>query len=120
MSPFRIHFSNVWKCKSILLVFLASVVDGGRMENVGCPTFTRLGNRASTFGNKVKKPVGIAKNIRISDITATVILQDRDQSGDYSEREKGKAGPIMISYPGYAAEKEANNIVSEDETRYPE
>ena len=125
-----------------------AVVDGGRMENieisrvvmdnVGCPIFIRLGNRASTFGNKEKKPVGIAKNIRISDVTAKVTLQDRDGSGDYSEREKGKAGPIMISgipghyvedvvleninisFPGYASAEEANNVVAEDEARYPE
>ncbi|MDF7809320.1 glycoside hydrolase family 28 protein [Pontiellaceae bacterium B12219] len=143
-----IKLTNCYFYDSPMGAMKLAVVDGGRMENieisrvvmdnVGCPIFIRLGNRASTFGNEVKKPVGIAKNIRISDVTATVTLQDRDQSGGYSEREKGKAGPIMISgipghyvedvvleninisFPGYASEDEANNEVVEDETRYPE
>ncbi|MDF7808782.1 sulfatase-like hydrolase/transferase [Pontiellaceae bacterium B12219] len=143
-----IKLTNCYFYDSPMGAMKLAVVDGGRMENieisrvvmdnVGCPVFIRLGNRASTFGNDVKKPAGIAKNIRISDITATVTLQDRDQSGDYSEREKAKAGPIMISgipghyvkdvlleninisFPGYATEEEVDNVVAEDETRYPE
>jgi hypothetical protein len=82
--------------------------------------------------------VGTLKNIRISDVVAKVTLQDGDESGDYSDREKGKAGPIMItgipghyvedvvlenvkiSFPGYASEEEAKRVVPEDENRYPE
>ena len=82
--------------------------------------------------------MGTLKNVRISDVVAKVTLQDRDQSGDYSDREKGKAGPIMItgipghnvedvvlenvkiSYPGYGSEEEAKRVVPEDENRYPE
>ena len=108
------------------------------MENVGCPIFIRLGNRGSTFGKGGRAPMGTLKNVRISDVVAKVTLQDRDQSGDYSEREKAKAGPIMISgipghyvedivlenikisFPGYASEEEAKRVVPEDENRYPE
>lgn len=124
------------------------LVDGGRledieisrvaMENVGCPVFIRLGNRGSTFGRGGKAPVGTLKNVRISDVVAKVTLQDRDESGDYSDREKAKAGPIMItgipghyvenvtlenikiSYPGHGTEEEAKRVVPEDEDRYPE
>jgi polygalacturonase len=124
------------------------LVDGGRlenveisrivMENVGNPIFIRLGNRGSTFGKEGKAPVGTLKKIRISDVVANVTLQDLDESGDYSDREKGKAGPIMItgipghyvedivlenikiSYPGYGSEEEAKRVVPEDEDRYPE
>ncbi len=125
-----------------------ALVDGGRlenievsrivMENVGCPIFIRLGNRGSTFGKGGKAPVGTLKNVRISDVAAKVTLQDRDKSGDYSDREKSKAGPIMItgipghcvenvvlenikiSYPGHGNEADAKRVVPEDETRYPE
>jgi hypothetical protein len=82
--------------------------------------------------------VGTLKNVRISDVVAKVTPQDRDMSGDYSEREKAKAGPIMISgipghfvedivlknitisYPGGGTQGDANRAVLEDIARYPE
>ncbi len=126
-----------------------ALVDGGRlenikisrivMENVGCPIFIRLGNRGSTFGKGGKAPVGTLKNIRISDVVAEVTLEDKTKAtSDLTDREKAKAGPIMISgipghyvedvvlenikisYPGYGSEEDAKRVVPEYEDRYPE
>ena len=144
----NVKVSNCYFYDSQLGAIKLQLVDGGRLENieisritmtdVGNPIFIRLGNRGSTFGKGGKAPVGVVKNIHISDLVAEVTLFDDDQSGDYSEREKAQAGPIMItgipgyyvedvvleniriSYPGFASEEEAKNIVPEDEDRYPE
>ena len=144
----NVSLTNCYFYDSPMGAMKLALVDGGRlenieisrvvMENVGCPIFIRLGNRGSTFGKGGKAPVRTLKNVRISDVVAEVTLQDRDESGDYSDREKAKAGPIMISgipghyvedvvlenvkisYPGYASEEEAERVVPEDENRYPE
>ena len=144
----NVSVTNCYFYDSPMGAMKLALVDGGRlenieisrlvMENVGCPIFIRLANRGSTFGKGGKAPVGSLKNIHISDVVARVTLQDRDKSGDYSDREKAKAGPIMItgipgnyvedvvlenvkiSYPGYGSEEEAKGVVPEDENRYPE
>ncbi|MFC5051852.1 glycoside hydrolase family 28 protein [Rubritalea spongiae] len=139
-------------------------VDGGRLENisisrlkmeeVGCPLFIRLGDRGSNFSRKRdagKRPVGSIKNIHISDIEAEVVIEDREKAArahykklkidltkGITEKEKAKAGPIMItgipdqyigdvlleniaiSYPGHGTAENSNNVVAEDITRYPE
>ena len=83
-----------------------------------------------------RRPVGTLKNIRISDVVAEVTLEDQTKAiSDLTDREKGKAGPIMItgipghyvedvvlenikiSYPGYGTEEEAKRVVPEDEDR---
>ncbi len=139
------------------------LVDGGRlenvdisrivMENVGNPIFIRLGNRGNTYasGRASRAPVGTLKNIRISDVVAKVTVEDRakaaeaayknlqgDTTPGVTDREKSKAGPIMItgipghyvenvalenvkiSYPGHGTEEDAKRVVPEDESRYPE
>lgn len=139
------------------------LVDGGRlenidisrivMENVGNPIFIRLGNRGKTYdrGKRSSAPVGTIKNIRIRDVVAEVTVEDRtkaaeakyknlkvDTSPGVTDREKSKAGPIMItgipghyvenvvlenikiSYPGHGTEEDAKRILPEDESRYPE
>jgi len=144
----NVKLTNCYFYDSPMGAMKLTLVDGGRlenieisrvvMENVGCPIFIRLGNRGSTFGKGGKAPVGTLKNVRISDVVARVTLQDRDESGDYSDREKAKAGPIMISgipghyvedvvlenikisFPGYGTEEDAMRVVPEDEKRYPE
>ncbi len=138
-------------------------VDGGRLENidisritmkdVGSPIFIRLGNRASTFNkNATDKPaVGTLKNIRISDVVAEVTIEDRhkvtratyknvtvENAPGVTDKEKSKAGPIMItgipghyvenvqlknvtiSFPGHGTTTDARRLVAEDEDRYPE
>ncbi|TWT91208.1 glycoside hydrolase family 28 protein [Neorhodopirellula pilleata] len=110
-------------------------VDGGRLENVyisrivmkdvGCPLFMRLGNRGSTFGESGESPaVGTLKNIRISDVVAEVVVEDRakaaeavyknlkvDATPGVTDNEKSKAGPIMITgIPGHFIE----NVVLEN------
>lgn len=139
------------------------LVDGGRLENVdisritmknvGSPIFIRLGNRGSTFSKNERKktPVGTLKNIRISEIVAEVTIEDREKAiratyknikaedaPGVTDKEKSKAGPIMItgipghyienvvlenvniSYPGNGTEEDAKRVVAEDENRYPE
>ena len=136
-------------------------VDGGRLENVhisriamnkvGNPLFMRLGNRGNTFGEGERAPVGTLQNIRISDVVAEVTVEDRvkaaeavykgltvDTTPGVTDKEKSKAGPIMITgipghyvenvlleniritYPGHGTEEDAERVVPEDETRYPE
>ena len=68
------------------------LVDGGRLENVeisritmkdvGCPIFIRLGNRGRTYSrdDTGKPPVGTVKNIRISDVVADVVIEDRTRA----------------------------------------
>ncbi|CAA6692430.1 MULTISPECIES: glycoside hydrolase family 28 protein [unclassified Lentimonas] len=128
-------------------------VDGGRLENisisrivmeeVGCPIFIRLGNRGSIFDKNsftgVKQPgaakprrgsVGTLKNIRISDVVATVTIEDREKAATahykklkvdttpgVTDKEKAKSGPIMITgIPGHYIE----NVVLENiEISYP-
>ncbi|TWU54319.1 Exo-poly-alpha-D-galacturonosidase precursor [Rubripirellula tenax] len=110
-------------------------VDGGRLENVdisritmkdvGCPLFMRLGNRGSTFGEEQgSATVGTLKNIRVSDVVAEVIIEDRakaaeavyknlkvDTTPGVTDNEKSKAGPIMITgIPGHFVE----NVVLEN------
>ena len=139
------------------------LVDGGRlenveisriaMENVGNPIFIRLGDRGNTYSRErgSKAPIGIVKNIRISDVVANVTVEDRvkaaqavyknlkvDGSPGVTDREKSKAGPIMItgipghciedvvlenikiSYPGHGNKEDAKRVVPEDVARYPE
>ncbi|MGJ8656600.1 MAG: glycoside hydrolase family 28 protein [Akkermansiaceae bacterium] len=134
------------------------------MEEVGAPIFIRLGNRGRGYTKNTKtgsnqgqavKPegagVGIIKNIRISDVVAKVTIEDRekaanahykklkvDVSAGVTDKEKAKAGPIMItgipghyvedvifeniviSYPGHGTEADAKRKVPEDVARYPE
>lgn len=135
------------------------------MEDVGNPIFIRLGNRGRTYtgqtghtgqkqGADVKSegaPIGTLRNIRISDVVAEVTIEDRakaaravyrnlkvDDSPGVTDREKSKAGPIMItgipghcvedvllenvkiSYPGGGTREDAERVVPEDIARYPE
>ena len=137
------------------------LVDGGQLENVsisrivmedvGNPIFIRLGNRGQKYGAEESKVVGTIKNIRISDIVAKVIIEDRekaaaahykrrkvDRTPGVTDKEKSKAGPIMItgipshlvedvvlenikiSYPGHGSQADAKREVAEDIARYPE
>jgi len=132
------------------------------MEDMGNPIFIRLGNRGRTYtgrtsggqGSDVQTegaPIGTLKNLRISDVVARVTIEDRakaaraayknlkaDTSPEVTNREKSKAGPIMItgipghyvedvvleniqiSYPGGGTQEDAERVVSEDIARYPE
>lgn len=110
-------------------------VDGGRLENinisrvvmhdVGNPLFMRLGNRGSNFGGgRESVPVGTLKNVRISDVVAEVVVEDRTKAAEavyknlkvdttpgVTDNEKSKAGPIMITgIPGHYIE----NVVLEN------
>ncbi len=134
------------------------------MEDVGSPLFVRLGNRGRTYtkntytgtrvlneGKSEGAGVGSIKNIRMSDVVAKVSYLDRvaaakspykvlefEEGSELSEKEKGMAGPIMItgipghyiedivlenieiSYPGLGSKEDAKREVPEDIARYPE
>ena len=134
------------------------------MEEVGSPLFIRLGNRGRTYtqntktgsyqGAKVKPEgadVGTIKNIHIKDVVANVTFGDRkkaasdhgdnravEKSPEKTDREKAKAGPIMITgipghyvedvvlenfkitYPGQGTKDESKREVPEEIARYPE
>ena len=158
-----VEVSNCYFYNSPMGAIKLQLVDGGRLENVeisrifmedvGCPIFIRLGDRGKTFSgrNREKAPVGTLKNIRISDVTATVTIEDREAAAkagyknlkvekgtEITEREKSKAGPIMItgipghhienvtlenvkiSFPGHGTSADAERVIAEDEERYPE
>lgn len=158
-----VKVSNCYFYNSPMGAIKLQLVDGGRLENVdisrivmqdvGCPIFIRLGDRGKTYnsGDKNKPPVGTLKNIRISDVVAEVTIEDREKATraayknikaedapEITEREKSKAGPIMItgipgyyiedvtlqnikiSFPGYGTTEDAKRKVPEDIDRYPE
>ena len=139
------------------------LVDGGRLENVdisrivmervGNPIFIRLGNRGKTYSTRrrEKAQVGTLRNVRIRDVVAKVTIEDRkkaaratyknvkvDDSPGVTDKEKSKAGPIMItgipghfvenvtlenieiSFPGGGTAEDAKRVVAEDTDRYPE
>ncbi|MDF7823606.1 glycoside hydrolase family 28 protein [Pontiellaceae bacterium B12227] len=116
-------------------------VDGGQLENVsisrivmdevGCPIFIRLGNRGRTYTKNTKTGsyqgpdvnpegagVGSIKGIHISEVVATVVIEDREKAArahykklkvdttpGITDQEKAKAGPIMITgIPDYYVE----------------
>lgn len=125
-----VKVTNCYFYNSPMGAIKLQLVDGGRLENVdisrivmkdvGCPIFIRLGDRGSTFsksGNE-KPPVGTLKNIRISDVVANVVIEDREKATratyknikaedapEITDGEKSKAGPIMITgIPGHFVE----------------
>ena len=134
------------------------------MEEVGSPIFIRLGDRGHNFTKNTKTgtnqgeeartkeiPVGKIRNIRISDVVAKVTIEDREkateahyrklqnnQAPGVTDKERAKAGPIMItgipghfvedvvlenieiSYTGLGSAADAKREVPEDIARYPE
>lgn len=158
----NVSVTNCYFYDSPMGAIKLQLVDGGRLENVeiarivmknvGNPIFIRLGDRGNTYGDRDEKaPVGTLKNVRISDVVAEVTIEDRakaaeavyknlkvDTSSEVTDKEKAKAGPIMItgipghlvenvvlenikiSFPGHGSEGDAKRIVPEDEDRYPE
>ena len=158
-----VKVTNCYFYNSPMGAIKLQLVDGGRLENVdisriimdnvGCPIFIRLGDRGKTYGrgDRQKAPVGTLKNIRISDVVAEVTIEDREEAtraayknitaedaAEITDREKSKAGPIMItgipghyvenvtlenvkiSFPGHGSTKDAIREVQEDVDRYPE
>lgn len=134
------------------------------MDEVGSPIFIRLGNRGQKYTKNTKTGsdqgddvppenagVGTIKNIRISDVVARVTIEDREKAANahykkrkvdltpgVTDKEKAKAGPIMItgipghfvedvilenieiSYPGHGTDDNTKREVPEDIARYPE
>ena len=122
-------------------------VDGGIMENITIknivmrdvegPIFIRLGNRGRTYhqkteqiyGNDVKPegaPVGWTKNIKISQIKATVKGNDLKKQGIMISGIPGHPienvilEDLDISFTGGGTEEDAKRLVPEDIARYPE
>lgn len=132
------------------------------MKDVGSPIFIRLGNRGREYKNFMGQiqsaevepegaPVGTIKNIRISDVVAEVTIESpekaaqasykglkKSDSDQVTDKQKAKAGPIMIagipghyveqvllenieiSFPGQGSAEDGKRTVPEDIARYPE
>lgn len=122
-------------------------VDGGILEDITIsnivmnevegPLFIRLANRGRTYvkpteqiyGQDVKtegRLAGRVKNIRISNIQATVTGEKYDRQGIMIAGIPGHyvenvvLENIKISYPGGGDQQDAQRVVPEDEARYPE
>lgn len=115
-------------------------VDGGTLENilihniimerVENPIFIRLGGRGAPYLTPEKDngpvPVGILRNITISNIRATVSTADRARSNIMITGIPGhpvtgiRLDNIDIRYPGFGATLPGKNPVPEDEKKYPE
>ena len=133
------------------------LVDGGRledidisrivMEDVGSPVFIRLGNRGRIYtkdfdvefnankeGIDEGVPVGILKNVSISDVVAVVTIESPEEEAiapykrqdlakqdpdpeKLAEKQKARSGPIMITgIPGHYVE---NVTLKNIEISYP-
>lgn len=100
------------------------LVDGGTLENidisrivmedVGNPIFIRLGNRSKSWVKKDTVPVGTLRNVRISDVVATVTRESPEKTvkavyknldvkklksdpEKLLQDQKTRTGPIMIT-----------------------
>ncbi len=113
------------------------IIDNIIMNNVEGPIFIRLGNRGRKYDEPTEQiyeknaepegvPVGSISNIRISNIRGSVISDNKSRwgimiigiPGYYVENILFEN--IEISFPGGGTEEDAQNIVEEDEARYPE
>ncbi|TWT39854.1 Exo-poly-alpha-D-galacturonosidase precursor [Thalassoglobus neptunius] len=130
----NVKVTNCYFYDSPMGAIKLQLVDGGQLENIdisrivmedaGCPIFIRLGNRGNTFGDRNAAGVGTLKNVRIRDVVAKVVIEDRDKklraayknlkpddTPGITDAEKSKSGPIMITgIPGHYVE----NIVLEN------
>ncbi len=122
-------------------------VDGGILENIHIsnivmndvegPIFIRLGDRGRRYDEPFEQiyavgaepegvPVGMVRNIRISNIKATVTGEDLSRQGIMISGIPGHPVEdvvlenIEISYPGGGTEAQAKRVVPEDIARYPE
>lgn len=122
-------------------------VDGGILENISIsnivmknvegPIFIRLGNRGRTYNKPTEQvygadvqaegaPPGAVKNIRISNIKATIKSDAKDRncimiSGIPGHKiEDVVLENIEVSFPGNGTEEDAELVVPDDEARYPE
>ncbi|MDF7826941.1 glycosyl hydrolase family 28 protein [Pontiellaceae bacterium B12227] len=132
-------------CRMGVIKLLA--VDGGVLENITIsnivmndvegPIFIRLGNRGRTYdkpteqiyGKKVKSegaPPGVVKNIRISNVKATVTGDDPKRNGIMISGIPGHfiedvvLENVDITFPGGGTAEDAARVVPEDIARYPE
>jgi polygalacturonase len=143
----NIHISDCDFSNTRMGVIKLLTVDGGILENITIsnivmnevegPLFIRLGNRGRTYekpteqiyGEEVKPegaPPGIVKNIKISNITATVTGDEQKRNGIMISGIPGHCienvvlENINISFPGGGTAEDAVRQVAEDEARYPE
>lgn len=106
------------------------VIDSLKMENVDMPIFMRLGERQLAYRGAKTRPVGSIKNVSISNITATTRSLDESRvvppSGIFitgtpnHKIENVKISNINITLPGGGTAKDAEKVVPENETLYPE
>ncbi|MEJ2617628.1 MAG: hypothetical protein P8Z35_21920, partial [Ignavibacteriaceae bacterium] len=110
-----------------------SIVDGGimdgitisnvRIDGVQTPIFLRLGNRGRTIRKGMPKPpVGIMRNINISNIIATNVSNIGSSINGIPGHniENVSLNNITIRYSGGEGIEDTNQIVPEKEDQYPE
>ncbi|MUH35521.1 glycoside hydrolase family 28 protein [Zobellia amurskyensis] len=106
------------------------LIDNITMENVEMPIFIRLGERRLVYRDAPRQPVGSIDHVTISNITATTRKKDdfrlSPTSGFFfTGTPNHKIGQvklenIKITLPGGGTEKDAEIVVPENETDYPE
>lgn len=106
------------------------VIDSIKMDNVDMPLFIRLGERGLAYRGDKQRPVGSIKNVSISNITATTRSLEESRvnpptgifiTGTPNHKiENVKISNIDITLPGGGTEADANKVVPENETVYPE
>ena len=122
-------------------------VDGGILENISIsnivmnnvegPIFIRLANRGRKYDVPTEQiqqkdvqpegaPIGIAKNIRISNIRATVTGDDKARQGIMISGIPGhyiedvQLENVDVTFVGNGTAEDAQRVVPEDIARYPE
>lgn len=125
-----------------LMIVDGGLIDGIRIENIVAnnvegPIFIRLGNRGRAYDAPTEQvyatdvkpegiPVGVVRNIRISNVKATVLSEQLDRCGIMISGIPGHfvedivLENIEISYPGGGTPEQARAVVPEHESRYPE
>lgn len=105
-------------------------IDNIKMENVDMPLFIRLGERLRVYRDAPKQTVGSMENISITNLTAIAPPDSSSRvkpptgifiTGTTNHRiESVKLVNIHIQLPGGGNAKDAQTIVPEDDTAYPE
>ena len=106
------------------------VIDSIKMENVDMPIFMRLGERGLVYRDAEQRPVGSINNVSISNVTATTRSLDESRivppSGIFITGTPNhkignvKLSNIEIQLPGGGKKEDAQKVVPENETLYPE
>lgn len=129
----QIAISNCVIYDNRLAGLALEIVDGGTMdgivvnnltmENVGCPLFIRLGNRARPPVADMEKPgVGALRNVTVSNIEASVSNPTGCSITGLPGHnvENVTLSNLRFTFPGGETTREDSYAVPENEDKYPE